>query len=261
MPNRRTPVPPPAGSSVAVPHEHHLTVARTARYATLGAPGPATRELWIVLHGHGQLAARFLRYFGTLDDGSRWLVAPEALSRYYLDPLADRTHPERRVGATWMTREDRLSEINDHVGYLDALHAHLVRQLPARAGVTLRVLGFSQGVATACRWIAASAVQPAHLVLWGGLIPADVDLATGAPGRRIAAARLTLVVGREDEYADAAVVAAQAERLARHDVTFDALGFDGGHRMDLETLRAVAALPAHAAPGAAASDAAAEADA
>src|SRR5438309_2238381 len=29
-------------------HEHHLPVSRTARYHTLGAPGPGTREVWVV---------------------------------------------------------------------------------------------------------------------------------------------------------------------------------------------------------------------
>jgi hypothetical protein len=41
-------------------HEHHLTVRRTARYHVLGDAAEAIREVWIVCHGYGQLAAEFI---------------------------------------------------------------------------------------------------------------------------------------------------------------------------------------------------------
>src|SRR5438445_8877211 len=104
-----------------VMQEHHLAVAKTARYYSLGEPGPATRQLWFVCHGYGQLAGRFLRHFEPLDDGSRVIIAPEGLSRFYLSE----SPAERRVGASWMTREDRLVEIGDYVRYLDAVHDHV----------------------------------------------------------------------------------------------------------------------------------------
>src|SRR6266704_2680299 len=98
--------------------EHSLSTSRTARYFTLGHPSDA-RELWFVCHGYGQLASRFLERFHSLESQRRCIVAPEGLSRFYLTE-----HPtERRVGASWMTREDRLHEIDDYVRYLDALHA------------------------------------------------------------------------------------------------------------------------------------------
>ena len=49
--------------------EHHLSVARTARYYTLGEPGAT--EVWFVCHGYGQLAGRFLRRFEPIADGFR----------------------------------------------------------------------------------------------------------------------------------------------------------------------------------------------
>src|SRR6476469_3720019 len=101
---------------------HSTVVPRTARYYTLGPTHGFPRELWFVCHGYGQLASRFLRQFAPLDDGTRLIVAPEALSRYYLDPVAERRHQrEPRVGASWMTREDRFAEIVDYVSYLDQL--------------------------------------------------------------------------------------------------------------------------------------------
>ncbi|MGH7540318.1 MAG: hypothetical protein ACRELC_04915, partial [Gemmatimonadota bacterium] len=75
----------------------HVTIERRARYAALGDRKVAPAHVWFVLHGYGQLAPRFVRSFEALDDGSRWIVAPEGLHRYYLD------HAERKVGASWMT--------------------------------------------------------------------------------------------------------------------------------------------------------------
>ncbi|MBC7923946.1 MAG: phospholipase, partial [Ferruginibacter sp.] len=122
---------------------HQLTVRRTARYATLGQLNADTRQVWFVLHGYGQLAEYFIRRFDVLDDGHTYVVAPEALSRFYLQGMGEGSG---RVGATWMTREDRLNEIDDYLHYLRTLHQTLVGEGGRwRTGL----LGFSQGTATA----------------------------------------------------------------------------------------------------------------
>src|SRR5206468_1825615 len=123
----------------------HIRVARTARYETLGSETTA-REVWFVLHGYGQLAASFIQAFSVLDDGTRLIVAPEALNRFYLVGVDSGAAAERPVGATWMTREDRDAEIADYVEYLDALAAQVLGAVrrgerPPR----VIVLGFSQG--------------------------------------------------------------------------------------------------------------------
>jgi predicted esterase len=221
------------------PQEHHLPVTRTARYYTLGAPSEDVREVWIVCHGYGQLARRFLHHFAALDDGRRWIVAPEALSRFYLDDLRRAGAPsaaERRVGATWMTREDRLSEIGDHVAYLDALTAQLRAQLPD-ATVPLHTLGFSQGVATVTRWLAAGTAEVDRLVLWAGMAPPELDAAEGAAlPPRLRVRRVTLVAGARDDMIDSAAVLGQADRLRALGVEVDTLSFDGGHHIDADAL-------------------------
>src|SRR5215211_5481963 len=139
------------------PALRQLAVRRTARYLTMGVPSPATRELWYVCHGYGQLAAEFIRDFAVLDDDSRLVVAPEALNRFYKNPEPSR-HRIGGVGATWMTSEARELEIDDYVAYLDDLHAHLTADAVAGGAdpdsLRVRVLGFSQGAATAARWVA-----------------------------------------------------------------------------------------------------------
>ena len=109
---------------------HSLHVRRTARYYTIGPIHGFPRELWIVAHGYAQLARRFVKWFSPLDDGTRLIVAPEGLSRFYLDPVAERrAQAEPRVGATWMTREDREAEIADYVSYLEHLASEVRRHL------------------------------------------------------------------------------------------------------------------------------------
>lgn len=215
-------------------HEHHLTVSRTARYYTLGS-GESPRQVWVVLHGYAQLAGRFLRHFAPLDDGTRLIVAPEALSRYYLEPGVH--GPESRVGATWMTREDRLSEINDYVAYLDALHEHLLRSTSG-ARPEVRVIGFSQGAATATRWVAMGRARIDRVYLWGGTLPPDLDLASARDA--LERAQLTIVVGRDDRNATAEHRTTVVARLAEAAMPLRLVEYDGGHHIDPDTLRRIA---------------------
>ena len=106
------------------PVAHHITVPRTARYITLGEIESAA-EVWFVLHGYGMLAASFLRWFEPAARPGRLLVAPEGLSRCYFEEKG-----ARRVGASWMTKEDRDAEIEDHVRYLDLVAARVLAGVP-----------------------------------------------------------------------------------------------------------------------------------
>lgn len=218
--------------------EHHLTIQRTARYATLGEPGPALREVWFVCHGYGQLARRFIRRFEPLADGTRLFVAPEALNRYYVGDPPGAHGPDARVGATWMTREDRLREIDDYVRYLDTLHDHILAGLD-RERVRVHALGFSQGAATVSRWAALGRARLDHLTLWAAFPPPDLDLAEAAA--RLRATRLTLAAGADDPYAGPTQLAAATARLAEHGIPCATLTFAGGHELPAAALQELAA--------------------
>ena len=145
---------------------HHITVSKTARYYTLGTLSEATKEIWFVLHGWAQLAEPFINDFTSLDNGERFIIAPEALSRFYL--RAGR--PE--VGATWMTSEDREAEMKDYVSYLNTLYDSLgIAQHDAKV-VTL---GFSQGVATLSRWVYRSERKIDALIFYAGEIANELQ--------------------------------------------------------------------------------------
>lgn len=210
-------------------NEARITVPRSARYCILGDENGtrSPRQVWFVLHGYAQMAPRFIRNFEVLDDGNHVVVAPEGLSRFYLPGTSGHSD---RVGASWMTREDRLSEIGDYVHYLDLVYDAIFARVD-RASTDLVVLGFSQGVATACRWITMSAngVRADHVILWSAEIPPELDLDAA---RTALHGRLTLVRGATDELVADQLMVAQGERLRRHGIAHRLETFDGGHHLD-----------------------------
>ena len=212
--------------------EHRIQTTRRARYYTIGGGAPSVDEVWIVLHGHGQLAAEFINYFKSIAAPPRLVVAPEALNRYYVEAGASGRSQDAKLGTTWMTRLDRENEIADYVDFLDAVWG----ETAARAGRVV-ALGFSQGVATACRWIAQGRSRVDRLVAWAGQLPPDVnpkEFAKLSHG-------LTLVAGTTDEYASWIAEGNNSARLESVGIKPEVVTFDGGHRMDRLTLDYIAA--------------------
>jgi predicted esterase len=218
--------------------ERHISVARTARYQQLGEASPATQQLWVVLHGYGQLAEYFIRHFRPLhaaDPSGTVIVAPEGLSRFYLHGT------DGRIGASWMTRADRLAEINDQASYLTQLLRSLLASCPASTRVT--VLGFSQGTATASRWLAGCAGhwRPQRLILWAGDFPADIALASAQ--QLVKGLPIALVSGEQDAYVGLAKLRDQARVLQQHGAHVTTHSFSGGHTLDATLLRQLYAAP------------------
>jgi predicted esterase len=206
------------------PVERRMTVPRTARYYLLG--GETARDIWVVLHGFGQLAARFIRSFAPAAGPGRLIVAPEALNYYYTN------HEAKKSGATWMTSENRLVQIEDYVRYLDLL---LEEVAGGQDRPVVEVHGFSQGAATASRWVSFGQVRPRRLVLWGGGVPPDLDLARY--GDRLSQARLTRVIGDRDQYVSEETVTGESERLNAAGVKYELKRFRGGHLVPWSVLQ------------------------
>jgi predicted esterase len=221
--------------------ENHIRVTRSARYHTLGTPGRDIDDVWFVCHGYGQLAADFIQEFETIAADHRLIVAPEALSRFYLAEGTGFHGPDAKIGATWMTRADRETEIADYVAYLDDLYDHVFTACDRdRARVT--VLGFSQGGATANRWVTRGRVRTDRLLMWGALLAADSDLNQAAEFFRSVA--LTIIYGTRDQYAEEGMIARYEKLLRDSAIPYRLLTFEGGHRMDRETLMRLAEQPA-----------------
>lgn len=221
------------------PTTRHLAVRKSARLVELGSGVARPEECWIVVHGYRQLAPRFIRRFASLDDGRRRIVAPEGLHRFYIDEDGGAHGPEHRVGASWMTREDRAADIADYVAYLDEVAALLDREVGPEAPRI--VLGFSQGVHTVARWIVSGAAPTPHTtVLWGAPLPDDLE-EEKAP-RRLGGTRLVRVHGAADRHDGEAARARDAERLAGWGLSTQVLEHPGGHRIDPDLLGGLSTL-------------------
>ena len=145
-----------------------IEVPRTSRYFSLNAITEKTKNIWMVFHGYGQLAEYFIKHFEELDAEENAIIAVEGLSRFYVDGLSG------RVGASWMTKDDRELEIKDQSNYINAVLKDVGVE-PNSSDYNFIVMGFSQGTATAIRWMVQNQVRPKHLVMWAGSFPHDVD--------------------------------------------------------------------------------------
>lgn len=207
-----------------------IEVPRSARYFTIGDREGAD-EIWFVLHGYSQLAGSFLRWFEPAARPGRLIVAPEALSRAYFEE-----NGARRVGASWMTREDREAEIEDYVRYLDLVADHVLGEMPPRPRV--EVHGFSQGAATASRWVTFGRHPVSRLVLWGGTVPPDLDLERLRMVLRDGS--LVVSVGDRDQFITAESLRNEEARLAGLGLPVEMRPFAGTHVVDRATLVAIA---------------------
>lgn len=242
--------PPPLARLVAVPliarmasgedpRIVHFSTRRSARCAVRGPSDPAAvRDVWIVLHGYGQLATDFAAIFGpsNIDDGTRLIVAPEGLSRFYDSRSDVAAHADAPVGASWMTREDRTFEMADQLEWLQLVAAEFVKE-PLAPSVPVTVLGFSQGAAAASRWVASGRVKASRLVCWGSSLPPELDLGPDSPLR---ASQLYFVIGERDRFSTQERIDTELARFAAAGLPHTFLRFNGGHRLDDATLKTIA---------------------
>jgi predicted esterase len=221
---------------LSTPSAHSIEIRKTARYWSLGSLSPQTRELWFVVHGYGQLAEYFIRHFRSFASDERYIVAPEALSRFYVKEWT-------RVGASWTTKEERDAEVQDYVAYLQELERRIWQELAERGGardnVRVWTLGFSQGVTTLCRWIARGGLRPDRLICWAAGFPAEIDLA--AHKTLFESMKTTFVVGSNDEFITPEALERQKTAVREAGLELSFVEFDGGHTLEPELLRTIVA--------------------
>ena len=203
--------------------EKHLEVKKTARYYTLGELSVQTEKIFFVLHGYGMNAKDFLASFQPLANDKNFIVAPEALNRYYLKMAGG------VVGATWMTREDRLNEMKDYINYLEDLYLHVV---PANSKARITVLGFSQGSSTATRWVNASKQKIDALIDYAGEVAPE--LLPLSPDSGLRKTKNIFICGTDDEYFTPPLVAEMKVKYA--DMNFTEVEFKGKHVINTEAL-------------------------
>lgn len=196
-----------------------MIIQRQAQIVTLG--DPMSSELLLVLHGYGQLAEYFIRRFEAVQD--RYLiVAPEGPHRFYLKGFSG------RVGASWMTKEKRDWDIADNMLYLDQVIEHF------GAGKRITLLGFSQGGATAARYVVKGKFDIAHFISWASGFPTEIETEFQT---RMQGKSLDFVLGDQDPFFDE--IAKNEAQAYYKKLGFTLKSFEGIHDIESKTLCAI----------------------
>lgn len=203
--------------------EEKITIAKTNRYFTYGNPDTA-ENIWFVLHGYSQLPKFFIRKFHHLDPDKNFIVAPEGLHRFY------RKGTDGRVGASWMTKEARLDDIEDNINYLNQLAEKLLQHKKYQQKF---LLGFSQGGATAARWHYFGDYNPDCFILWASVFPPDLSIEEEAIGMQ--QSNNYFVVGTTDQFFEGKLDKVKT-LLKKQPFPIQFKTFDGFHDIDSQVL-------------------------
>ena len=207
--------------------EKELTYNTINTYSTLNQLTSNTRYIWFVCHGMGYLSRFFLKYFEGLNPEEHYIIAPQAPSKYYLGSQF------KHIGASWLTRENTSQETENIISYFDALFK--------AEGIThkhkLVVMGYSQGVSVAMRYMAKRQIQAEILMIHSGGIPkeltkSDFDYFQG---------KVKLIYGTNDEYLDETRIQTEQQiALNLFGNHIEVISFEGKHEVNVKILNQLA---------------------
>ena len=140
--------------------QKYLSFEHKAAYHTLNEKTSTTKRVWIVFHGYGQLAEYFIKKFKVLNPKTNFIIAPQGLSKFYREGFTG------RVGASWMTKEDRRTDIKNQQYYLRTVMEN--ESITEHTCFELILFGFSQGAATMSRFAAYNNLPFSKLIIWAG---------------------------------------------------------------------------------------------
>jgi len=201
-----------------------IPVQKTARYFSLEPKSPEqVKSVVYVLHGYAQAAAEFLTQFESVSGEAVAIIAPEGLHRFYARGGAG------NVVASWMTKEDRENDIRDYVSFFNEMRRNCIAKYPNLEKET--VLGFSQGGATAARWVSSGNFNPDRLILWCAFFPPDVKIQSD---EKVA---LTVVTASNDRFIYNDEAASQLKLMRATHPTLLHVHFEGEHEIHTATLQ------------------------
>lgn len=207
--------------------QKNIIIPKTARYFILNEPTEQIEQVWFVCHGYAQLANYFINNFDELDKNKNLIIAPEGLHRFYWKGFSE------RVVASWMTKEDRENDILDYINYLNVVYSEVISSLKNK-NIKINVLGFSQGTATVCRWLASNNVKADSLILWAGAFPPDMNFEKNKEVFK--KLKTFVVVGDADEFITEEEVLKHADLLKKNEIAFELIRFQGKHEINKQTL-------------------------
>jgi len=207
--------------------EKNIITPKTGKYYVLGDPGYQTKNIWFALHGYGSLASDFADYFNDIANQNTIVIVPEALNKFYLKGFYG------KVGASWMTKNERENEIKDYINFLNNVYNQEVSKI-FKPDLNINVFGFSQGTATASRWAMQNKFKVDKLILWGGGLPNDIDY---KKARIIfTTSALTIVAGEDDEFITEENLSTQLQTLEENKIRYLLKRYKGKHELQKDLL-------------------------
>ena len=200
----------------------YIATTKHARYTEFGNLTDKTKYFWFALHGSKMLCEQMIYKFKDFDPDEHFVIAPEALSRFYLEGFGG------DVVATWMTKRDRLYEIHDFSNYLTSLYNSISDKLPNDCQKT--ILSFSQGVTTTFRWLHASSITVDNLIAYSGWIPEDIDLTESKT--TLNDIKLLYTYGKSDQFLTPNRINALRGIIRKNELSIPIHEYEGGHKID-----------------------------
>ncbi len=195
----------------------------TNTYDTLNTLNESTKNVWLVFHGIGYLSRFFTSYFTTLNAEENYIICPQAPAKYYKDANY------RRVGASWLTKENTSIDTENVLNYIDSVLK--TENLPDN--INLIVLGYSQGVSIASRWIAKRKQVCKKLILISGVFPVEL---TAKDFSHLPNLKVSHTVGTNDPIFEKVNVKKQEDRMLTIFPKIQYINHNGGHKMDVKLL-------------------------
>ena len=132
-----------------------------------------------------------------------------------------------------MTSEERDSDIGDYINALDLLVDVILEKFSHTPNI--KVLGFSQGAATATRWVCRGRTKVDKLVLWAGSFPPDIDYS--GDFEKLKKMDLAVVLGEKDEFFKDSYILDLEKLFGENGVGYQIYKYDGNHDMHMETFK------------------------
>ena len=207
--------------------QKYIKTAKTARYYILGSPNKLICNVWFIFHGYGQLAKEFIQDFEILADDKSLIVAPEAMNKFYSRGFSG------SIGTTWMTKEDRETEIKDYVNMIDNVYKE-ISEIVDLTKVRMNVLGFSQGGHTAVRWLSEKQTPVKTLLLWGSGMPHDINCKSNLSYWNNI--KIKLLVGNNDQFISEEKLKDELTFIKEQTINYELIKYNGSHQIDTEYL-------------------------
>ena len=211
-------------------NKHSISFEFSSSYITYNQLTDNTENIWIVFHGYGQLSKYFIRRFDVLDRDKNYIIAPQGLSKFYVDD------DYKNVGASWLTKEDRGSDLLNQQKYLIKLMDELKLKIDF-SKIKVNLFGFSQGVSALTRLLMNYNMKVNNIIIWAGWVPEEFF---NINKDVLKDTNLFFVVGNKDKYYNNPIIKGYIEKFKKIlNKEIDYSVFDGGHIVDRKVLKKI----------------------